>query len=118
MESHEDSFPPTPFSGVPQDFRQLFLKLTATQRQLLRAKETAKKKEHTLIGMEVNLLQRDDSRHMWRKQRNTACSSHCAGAWKTLPNLWILDIVILEHAVHFRLVHIAHLPKVVGIYST
>lgn len=52
-ELHEDSLPPTPFSQPPQDYKRLYLKLTATQRQLMRAREEVKKKDNTLLGMKV-----------------------------------------------------------------
>lgn len=54
MESHEDSLPTTPFSGSPQDYRELYMKLTATQRQLIRAREAVQKKEGALLSMKVD----------------------------------------------------------------
>ena len=55
VESHEDSLATTPFSSGPQDFKELFMKLTATQRQLIRAREVIQKKEGAVLGMKVLL---------------------------------------------------------------
>ncbi len=54
VESHEDSLPTTPFSAGPQDCRELYRKLTATQRQLMRAREAVQRKEGALLSMKVS----------------------------------------------------------------
>ena len=55
IESHEDSLPTTTFSSGPQDYKELYIKLTATQRQLIRAREVIQKKEGAMLGIKVNL---------------------------------------------------------------
>jgi hypothetical protein len=55
-EAWQESLPSTPFSATPQDYNQLYLKLTATQRQLIKAREALQKRDDTLVGMQVRLL--------------------------------------------------------------
>ena len=53
-ESFEESLPETIFSGVPLDHKQLYLRLTATQRQLMHARSTSQKSDKTLLAMKAD----------------------------------------------------------------
>ena len=52
----QESLPATPHVATSgqQDYSQLYLKLVATQRQLIRARHTNRQKDETLVGMQVS----------------------------------------------------------------
>ena len=53
-DAFEESLPTTPYSGrAPQDCSQLYLKLTAVQRQLIKARERLQAKDASLTELQV-----------------------------------------------------------------